>query len=1260
MKISKLKYVFAFMLVLVVATTGSTVKAAKFNDRQLSMSKILESIQAVIEDGDDSDAPTAFENEVYLFTTGYRTAQTALGAAKNPVYSYAIKNTRTSSYIKAYSLVYGNVASNNREEVTFSGVGQGSETDNRIGLALAFSKAGLTSAQAGDQTNVSDALKNASYATQMYIWLAQSGLLNSGSETAVVNANLTTQGALDEYYALRMSVNQALLNPSYTYATQSEANAHPLEMMWNASAGRYEYTVDDTNGLDVVNGINLLVNGNSGIEYSKNGTKITFYATEQVGSASNPVCIPIYKSVKNGRYVPGYATTSSGESLTYLTDRQNNDTVTYVSLYTNALRVKVQKSLGTNPQNSKTGDAKLAGAVYGVYEDSACTKKVEEIVTDASGVAISNPLELKDYWVKEITTSEGTKIDTASKKAEVAKAKVEANGQRVVTVNSTDNVIYGGFRMIVSVSDLSGSTTKDPAVGSKIKLTLKSNANEYYETTVDAQGYADFTNIPYGYYTCTEIEKVRPDLDFMDPIDIYIDREETYIYSKIINTEVAQRYIQIFKVDEETGKLIPASNTEFRVTDKTGKIITQKTMYPVEQTLTTYTTDPRGWLVMPEKLPYGEYNIYEVNAPEGYYNKSLTESVVAGTFKVETNSPEDYGRDERVEVRIQNLAQKVNLKVKATGQVLTGTSDKDGGSGRTIKRPVFGGAGIPGVVYTVTAKEDIITGDGTVRMKAGDTVTLTTDASGNASTQLYLGSYTVEETSVPKGYVLESGAQDLELEYKGQRIKEYDVNKAYTIVKQGYEVNLTKEFEDLLFYRQNPDDPDSDDEFVSFADVVVGIYTAEEIVGVTGTKIPANTLVDVVTMNNNGTAVVNSELPMGNYYAKELETNENYEVSTQNYNFSAVPTNYTDKTFTIDVDTIVNKAKRVTKFTLVKIEEVTPTAEISTFAKIMNAFEEVAEGMLNGFASINGDEVDATSLEGAEYEVLYLGSNGNYYPLLEKVDGELVPVVRTTDENGEITLEGLPFGKYAVRELTAPRYYDLDSRKFGFEVSTGKPEAELILQDVRTKVDVAVTVVDEDGTKLADATVELIDPDTNEVAYTATTDEEGVALFEQIRAGRYIRKVSTLAEYYVVPEDAELYAEDPEEPTKVEVEVKFIKGNIVVYKTDAETGEPVPGCKFSITNELGDVVAEGESDEAGYFKAENLRYGVYYVEETEAAENYEKDDTIFEVIVDEDGATYEVDFTNVPTGDIAVVAYVVLALVSLAVIVRTVKKMKMN
>ena len=93
---------------------------------------------------------------------------------------------------------------------------------------------------------------------------------------------------------------------------------------------------------------------------------------------------------------------------------------------------------------------------------------------------------------------------------------------------------------------------------------------------------------------------------------------------------------------------------------------------------------------------------------------------------------------------------------------------------------------------------------------------------------------------------------------------------------------------------------------------------------------------------------------------------------------------------------------------------------------------------------------------------------------------------------------------------------------------------------------------------------------------------------------------------------------------------------------------------------LGDVVAEGESDEAGYFKAENLRYGVYYVEETEAAENYEKDDTIFEVIVDEDGATYEVDFTNVPTGDIAVVAYVVLALVSLAVIVRTVKKMKMN
>ena len=263
-----------------------------------------------------------------------------------------------------------------------------------------------------------------------------------------------------------------------------------------------------------------------------------------------------------------------------------------------------------------------------------------------------------------------------------------------------------------------------------------------------------------------------------------------------------------------------------------------------------------------------------------------------------------------------------------------------------------------------------------------------------------------------------------------------------------------------------------------------------------------------------------------------------------------------------------------------------------------------------------------------------------------------------TDENGQIVLEGLPYGTYAVRETAAPKYYVLDDTLYTFTVSENAKEAELVLENARKVVDVTVSIVDEDEVPVAEAPVLLVDPETNEVAYEGETDEEGNVTFEGVRAGRYVRVVGDLAPQYVVPEDAELYLED--ENAEEVIEVVYKKGTIVVYKTDAETAEPVPGCKFAITDEEGNLVAEGESDEEGYFTTEGLRYGVYYVEETEAAEGYELDATIFEVTIDEDGAVYEVDFTNIPTGDIAVVAYAIIALVSVALIVKTTKKMKRN
>ena len=1259
MKISKLKYVFAFILMVAVATVTNSAKAVTMpNNGQITISTIIASQLAAIEDGDEPSDST-YQNLVYLFNSGYSTSGSALGPAMNPVYSYSVEDTTTGIYSKVYGLNYGNSAIN-REGVEYTGIGNGSYADNKIGLGLAFGLNYLSSEQASNQEVVGADVQASSIATQMYIWIVNAGLLGTPAETEVVSANLTGN-ALARYYNIRNSVEQASANPSYTYSSVEEAKQHPIEMNWNDAMGRYEYTVTDSNGLETMSLVALYISENPNITFSKNGDSITFYTTEQVGTVDNPEVITIGKSINNGRWVPGYATTvDNGQQLVYLSGRQNDHIPTYVSFYTNALRVQVTKTLGDIDANHNTGDATVEGAVYGIYTDYGCTQLVQEITTDANGIATSRPLEDRDYYVKEISQPEGTKIDGTTYTARAADAQ-DVNGQKIVNVNSKNQVIYGGFRMIVSISDLTGDTTKEPAVGSVMKLTLNSNPDEYYTETVDEHGYVDFTDIPYGHYTCTEIEKVKPELDFMDPLPIYINSEETFIYSKLVNTEVAQRYIRIEKRDAESGKIIPMANTVFQVKDSDGNLVIQSIKYPEVQELSYYTTDEKGYLVMPEKLPYGEYTLYEVTAPDGYYNEHATDGQPSATFTVESNTVENPDTDVQVVVAVRNMPQKVNLTIRTTGQVLS-TPNEQQSDGYTIKAPGYVAGVIPGAEYKITAKTDIKTGDGEVHLQAGKSLEtpLVADENGEINVKLYLGSYTLEQVSVPEGYVLDTTPRDLTFTYKGQTILEQNVTETFSNVRQEYEVHLTKEFEDLQFYRQNENEPSLESaELEEYADVVIGIYAAEDITDLQGNvRIEEGDLVDVVRMNNDGTAMVNVSLPTGNFYAKELETNENYVKSEEEYAIVAKPQDNVNQLFRIDVETIVNEAKKVTKFTLVKIEDTGIEATQENDGTLLQAVEEFAEGVLEGVFGNTEELVDVTTLEGAKFAVYYVGNGGNY-PLLENVNGELVEVVRTTDENGQIVLEGLPFGEYVVKEVEAPKYYDLNENEYRFEVTTDEPEALLTPENDRTLVDIAITVKDEDGNLLKDAQVDLVDPETNKVVYTQVTDENGVAQFDQIRAGRYIRKVSALSAQYVLPEDQELYAEEDSE-VSAEVEVKFVKGNILVYKTDAETGEPVAGCKFKVTNELGEVVAEGESDENGYYQVNDLRYGVYYVEETEAAEGYEKDATIFQVTIEEDGVTLEVNFTNVPTGDIAVAAYVVMALVSLGVIAKTVKKLRMN
>lgn len=1261
MKISKLKYVFAFVLLVAVSVVCTNVQAATMpNNGQIKLSTIIASQLAAIEDGDEDPSTPVLDRVVKSFNTPYQA--TVLGTTMNPVQFYTLKVKSSGANIKAYSLDVGNIVG---DEVEFNYAGTSSNV--RVGLGLAFGlNNSLTLDQLENQDTLDDYNSQYSLATQMYIWLANAGALGTAQESDAISS--LSGVARDRYTYIRNGVEQALLKPSYAYNSQGEATAQPIEMGWSEANQRYEVTLTDSNGLDTMALVNLAIEPGSGISYSKSGNSITFFTTEQIGSIDNPATVVVRKSINGGRYVAGLATLADGsKTLTYLTGSSVNNDAYYVSFYTNALRVRVQKTLNPSDANPNTGDATVEGARYGVYSDEGCTQLVQEIVTDANGVATTNPLEYKDYYVKELAASEGCKLNSAVLPARAGSA-VDENGQRVVTVGSQEDVIYGGFRMIVSNSpDLSGNTTKVPSVGSEITVTLDSRPDEKYVAEVNEDGYVEFKNLPYGQYTCTETKRPNVSggdkLDLMDPMSITIDREEEFIYSKIVNTEVAQRYVKIEKRDAETGKLVTATPTKYQIKNSKNEIITQKNMYPnvveMDQFVTADKDAIYGYAVLPEKLPADTYTVYEITAPEGYYNDN-TQPIA--TFTVEPNSTEDYDRDEIVVVPTQNIAQKGIVNISVKGNVLTGVNTEDAYGQSNVNRPAYTSQPIPGAKFELIANEDIVTGDGTVRMKAGEKLELTSDESGKIQTKLYIGSYTLRMVEVPEGYVLDTEDRPITVEAQEQNVKEYTLpTENYTLTRQDYDLEVTKTFSGLNFYKQDELDNIESIDSDAYADVIVGIYASEDITNVNGTVvIPKDTLVDVVIFDKDGKGSFESEYPMGKFYAKEIATNANYELSNEKYEFETKPTDNTTERFSVNVGEIVNEALKVTKFNFTKIEEVMIDDENSdTEVSLIDRVEQFMEGILDGILADVEQTTKVTRLEGAEYKVLYLDEDGKYYPLLEKVDDKYVEVVRTTDENGEFVIDGLPFGSYAVQETKAPRYYDLDEKSYGFTLSTTETEQELVLQDVRTKVDVNIAVVDEDGTKLEKAMVQLVDPDTKEVVYEAETNEDGVASFTDIRAGRYIRQVTDLAEQYVVPAAKELYLEEDNELVET-VTVKYITGNILINKTDDETGEVVPGCLFRITNEAGEVVAEERTDDNGQLLVAGLRYGVYYVEEVEAAEGYDKSDLVFEVTITEDGQTYVVDFTNVPTGDIAVALYAVIALISVGAIVFTVRKLRMN
>ena len=532
---------------------------------------------------------------------------------------------------------------------------------------------------------------------------------------------------------------------------------------------------------------------------------------------------------------------------------------------------------------SAQGDATLAGAVYGIYNNG---KLVDKYTTDKNGSFTTSYYVCGDNWtLKEIEPSEGYLLDETEYHigAEAKKYTLENNS---VSIGVTEDILKGKIAIIKHTDD--GSTKiETPEKGAEFQVYLKSSgsyakAKESERDTLvcDEYGFSETKNLPYGTYTVHQT-KGWNGTEFIADFDVFIS-ENNKTYKYLINNASLESYVKIVKVDSETGKQIAYAGAGFQIYDPNGKLVTMKYTYPEVTTIATFYTNSEGYLITPEVLPYGKgYSAVEVQAPYGY----ILDSIPVYFDITAENTSEENGVT-IVKTEKKNTPQKGTITVEKTGEIFSnvtavggGYTDENGDDVAlpTIYQPEYSVNGLSVAVFEIYADEDITTPDGTVRYTKDTLVdAITTGEKGTAtSKQLYLGKYRVVETVAPYGTVINPEPHTVELTYSGQNEKVTNTSTSFTNDRQKAEINLTKILEqDEKFNIGNNGE---------IRNVLFGLYADEDLKAANGTVIPKDGLLEIITCNEKGKATFTTDLPIGSYYVKEISTDSHYILSDKKY-----------------------------------------------------------------------------------------------------------------------------------------------------------------------------------------------------------------------------------------------------------------------------------------------------------------------------------------------------------------------------------------